>query len=287
LVIVIAIIGILFALLGTAVQQVRARAMQLESVNNLKQIILALHQFADTRKGRLPGMLAEPYYPGDGTIFCAVLPYLDAKANEAPSANGEPQRVNLFLSPADPTISANGNTFTGIEGNCSYAANGVIFGRRRSNLNSTFADGTSNTIGILEHYSRCDDGRSFFNYVTPCFGITTKTASAYAHASRPPTFAHEREKLPPDEAWLPPKDDVVPVTTTTVPPTTTGSVPGLTFQVRPTLKDCDSSLAQTGHAAGMPGAIMDGSVRIISAGVSPQIFWSAVTPSGGETVGFE
>jgi hypothetical protein len=33
--------------------------------------------------------------------------------------------------------------------------------------------------------------------------------------------------------------------------------------------------------------MLDGSVRITKSGVSPEVFWSAVTPAGRETVPFD
>jgi hypothetical protein len=88
---------------------------------------------------------------------------------------------------------------------------------------------------------------------------------------RRPSFA--------DAGW----GDVVPVTDGN-PPVTRPSLPGRTFQVRPAPRDADMRLPQATFAAGLPVAMFDGSVRTIRPGVTPEVFWAQVTPSGGEVI---
>jgi len=80
-----------------------------------------------------------------------------------------------------------------------------------------------------------------------------------------------------------PLNDVVPVTSG-FPPVTRSSTPGLTFQARPKLEDCNPLIPQTPHAGGMLVGLFDGSVRSISPRVSEEVFWGSVTPAGGEVV---
>src|SRR5258707_6504565 len=137
LLVVIAIIGILVALLLPAVQQARQAAARTQSMNNMKQIMLAVHNFHDTNN-KLPQYTG--YFPGPngvktltpaeyGSFFYFMLPYME-EVNVYNSVVGQsytcPTVIQTFIAPLDPSLVPTRKAMNsqGVNaGLCSYEAN--------------------------------------------------------------------------------------------------------------------------------------------------------------------
>ena len=115
LLVVISIIGILVGLLLPAVQSAREAARRIQCTNNLKQIVLATHSYADIwstlpRGGFLQQVSAGSglYDPGgggylSGGVFLGLLPYMEQK----PLYDAMNFQLNVFTA-INATVSATG-----------------------------------------------------------------------------------------------------------------------------------------------------------------------------------
>jgi prepilin-type N-terminal cleavage/methylation domain-containing protein len=76
LLVVIAVIGVLIALLLPAVQAAREAARRMQCSNHLKQIGIGLHNFHDTKNG-LPPYFIETVKPG---FWVTLIPYIEQQS---------------------------------------------------------------------------------------------------------------------------------------------------------------------------------------------------------------
>jgi prepilin-type N-terminal cleavage/methylation domain-containing protein len=136
--VVIAIIGILIALLLPAVQKVREAANRTKCANNLKQLGLALQNAADTYNGQMPPFLG--YYPGTSGVYgpahVFMLPFIEQQnvynviaadagyaSNPYNYAEAADANLSIFICPSDWTM------HTPAKADASYAVNIVLFGQ--------------------------------------------------------------------------------------------------------------------------------------------------------------
>jgi prepilin-type N-terminal cleavage/methylation domain-containing protein len=276
LLVVIAIIAILIGLLLPAVQKVRAAAARMSCSNNLKQLSLAIINCADTNDGKLPPSIG--LYPtnaqssgnSNGGIFLHILPYIEQQnVYKATLVNPDPDgrngsnptysqwtsaaqnaRLKVLICPSDATNEADWT-----QAYASYGVNGLIFnhvypgwGRGYKKFPASLRDGTSNTIFTFDKVTKCNSGPYETNY-WPDWG----------------PIAYN-----PD--WGPGN---TPITST----------PQFPSQSAGSQLVCNGTRASSLHEAVINVGLGDGSVRTVSAGISYQTWWAALTPDAGDILG--
>jgi len=291
LLVVIAIIGVLVALLLPAVQAARESARRTSCTNNLKQISLALHNCHDTF-GKLPPAWGN--LNGNGTVFYAVLPYVeqnslfqksnhnvatwvDQGGNQVQSVTNF--QIDAFLCPSDASAPEDGlwarggvpsgKTEIGKWGFSNYGVNFQVFGSPEAGNNAglnmepesvTFAnitDGTSNTIAYAEQYRRCGTHGSLWGHGS----WNVPWMSVFAYGNRAGTQGFSSNSNP------------------------AGSV-GVTSKPQSNATtSCDPTRTQSFHPGGINVGRIDGSVTFVPATIDPNVWWGMCTINGGETLG--
>jgi hypothetical protein len=136
-----------------------------------------------------------------------------------------------------------------------YAMNLLVFAKARpefrgfdgaARLDTSFADGTSNTVMLAEKLAVCADG-------TPRAGGT----------------AWAREGPQPWQ-WM---------------PIYNSATHRDLFQVQPSTDACSYRVASTAHSSGLQAALADGSVRTINRGISLATWQALQTPSDQDLLG--
>lgn len=285
LLVVIAIIGVLIGLLLPAVQKVREAANRTRCTNNLKQLGLAIHNYAGVYSNQLPwlGRWTSPYRAG---IYIEVLPYVEQdmlyrRATSvvdtwtAPAGNGLPIYQNplkVFQCPSDITlvdgycrIYAPPRTWAGT----SYGANARVFGASSvisgaANIDwkpltsiDRILDGTSNTIAFAEVFANCDSG------VGVCIESRRAWAYPYPWGGNPPCLQGK---------WYPQVG------------TNWGNW-GLPPQSINSEAQCDPRRSQSFHSGGAMVALLDGSVRFLSSSMTSSTWQNALRPDDGQVLG--
>ena len=294
LVVVIAIIGILIGLFLPATRRVRGAADRAKCQSHLKQLGIAVHNYASTYSDRLPPAYGRTTMWKDavagGSILFWLLPYIEADpmyrtacnnggGNWSGPGGAQTTPIRIFTCPSDVTTVAGFNS-AGTKTACvSYAANYLLFGHgdavdpwdasytqvSRYTI-ADIPDGTSNTVMFSEHSAvSLDNGLSKVMVYGPDNGGlpagTVLPLFNYAgHDAARPTWDGRSE--PPgvdDHFWMP---QFSPTSLTGANPATYRMVQGY-------------------HTATLVVGLADGSVRGVSASVSPTTWQRANDPSDG------
>lgn len=323
LLVIVAIIAILIGLLLPATQKVRQAADRTKSMNNLKQIVLAIHVHHDAASA-FPIVCdfsaGAPTGHGLQSLFFQILPYVEQEsvfklfdqtspATYYDSKNGAAKvALRVYVSPQDHSAEPDATTtikveaptaespfeakFTGTYATTSYAANGLVFvpGMTFQKL----IDGTSNTISFAERYRICKTSDKKEDAVYNCWALGAYGASTPSFALQLPGEDKYPFATPALEQFVPPTGGVP----------SEGEIEGSTgaklikfseiaksasapggFQVMPRgAAKCDPRVPQAIGPGGMTVAMCDGSVRTIVGSISATTFWSAVTPAGSEVL---
>ncbi len=320
LLVVIAIIAILIGLLLPAVQKVREAAARSQCQNNLHQLVLAAHNAQDTYNYLPPGFgwftnggsVRGQQGQALGTALFLLMPFLEqqnlynvcqvpvnqvsgqdtsglgsdtaliyyAQAGLTPAVQNT--TIKVFLCPSDPSVGnwRNGGPYgtPGGSYDCSYAENCFVFmnapaftspaaggqlaAQFQPKIPATFTDGTSNTVLFAEKYAACgplsggvpSGGNIWFSpwgpwsgpyFAVPCFDMGDCYGTSSFGPGQPPM------------------------------------IPLWQQQPNPWQSVCNPLLPSTGHTGGMNVGMADGSVRLVSQGLSVFTWSLACNPQDG------
>jgi prepilin-type N-terminal cleavage/methylation domain-containing protein len=287
LLVVIAIIAILIGLLLPAVQKVREAAARTQSLNNLKQIGLAMHSYHGAYERFPPGFTSRTMsVNGDGLgpgwgWGAHLLPYLEQDnlfrqidftkdIADPVHAQVRVQSLKVFLCPSDSppkptfTVVADGGSpicdvafanYVGMGGTFEVTGfpdtnNGVLYRNSKTRVGDV-TDGTSNTLFVIERESKRSP-------MTTWVGAVTNSVN-------PPLNPAFEDEGPPT------------LVLTNTGEAADGRTPN---NMLGHVEDASSR-----HSGVTCCLLCDGSVRLIANSVNPATWEALGTRAGGEVVG--
>jgi prepilin-type N-terminal cleavage/methylation domain-containing protein len=292
LLVVIAIIAILIGLLLPAVQKVREAAARMSCSNNLKQLGLAVQNFASTYDSKLPALTSSTGAPTlgnyQGCILISLLPFVEQQSLykiaitntgdtwdgtvipgvAAPNNYVRSTLVKPYQCPSDFTLSSGWaanqvNSWMG----ASYGANLQLFGSSRLGGNcdgpqygiGNIPDGTSNTITFAHTYAACTGNTA----------IGAGGGNLWAYPGIDWSWQ-----------WTP----VVANSRKFSAGGTTSNWDGVP-QTGATQATCLKNLAQSPHSGVCLVSLADGSVRSVSTSITPLTWHNALQANDGLPLG--
>jgi len=275
LLVVIAIIAVLIGLLVPAVQKAREAGSRTQCHNNLRQLGLAVHNFAGTTR-KTPTMWSPDTGPGTlgsnysasaapGSLHYFLLPYIEqdplfkkGEAGTGSNTAGVPtQIITTFVCPSDPSL--NSSLQRSGYGSTNYAGNLQVFDPTgATTLSTAMPDGLTNTVMFAERFKSCTSGTQSGQ---PAWAMHP----GYFPAASPPTAPWDT----PTFGWP----------ANTFGPSYSNGKAG--FQINPLVSACDPTITQCAHTGVMSIGLGDGSVRGVTSGVSVATWVMACNPKDG------
>lgn len=269
LLVVITLFLLTLTLLVPAVQALQLAGHKQASINNLKQVSIAIHAVNDTQRRLPPACDKFNNWEFAASVHVHLLPYMEQanlyKAYQTAMGKGEPREatVQFFVAPDD-----NSNASNKVKGVQNYAANLRVFSDKgfgtahdkdvgelkaiesgSARIPGTFQDGTSNTVVFATKYAAAGDGGS-------CYAAEPNSKFAAFFGQN----AAKKAAHPSDET--------------------------ATFQLQPSAKEARVTplMAQSFHKALLVG-LADASVRTVSPDISVATWNAAVHPNDGQALG--